>query len=287
VTRVDSRRDRDADGDRDPDRGSLDRTAAGPRLLTVTGRDVLFAHWPFEAADLAPLLPDPLDVETHDGSAWVSVLGLENTGIAPGTLPVPAGLRRGVPQLNLRTYVRAGGRSGVYFLSLDAGERAAAAVGRRAFGLPFHHARMRVTRSGEAVSFRSRRDGSDPPAVFGARYRPDGPTYRADPGTVEAFAVEHFTYLLPAPEDRRLDALAPGDDRDRAGTGAGDLLVGTIEREPWALRPVEASIRTNSLFAAAGLPDPAGDPAVQYSPGFEMAVRPVERLSADRTPRDA
>jgi hypothetical protein len=242
-----------------------------PPVLTVTGRDVLFAHWPLDPATVEPHVPDVLDVETFDGSAWVSVLALENRGFGPGPIELPSGLERGFPQLNLRTYVTFGGRSGVYFLSLDAGARLAASVGRRAFGIPFHRARMRLTRRNGEVTCRSHRPG-DPPATFQARYRPTGEPYRAEPDTIESFCIEHFRYFLPADEDRR-----PGTDR-----GDDRVWVGELDREPWALRPVRATIRTNTLFEAAGVPTPASDPVVQYSPGFTMRIEPL----AARTPDD-
>jgi uncharacterized protein YqjF (DUF2071 family) len=241
-----------------------------PPILTVTGRDVLFAHWPLDSAAVETHVPDVLDVETFDGSAWVSVLALENRGFGPGSIRLPRRLERGFPQLNLRTYVTLGGEPGVYFLSLDTGEWLPATVGRRAFGIPFNRARMRLTRRGEDVVFRSRRAG-DPPAVFGARYRPTGETYRADPGTIESFAIEHFRYFLPADEDRRVGAGRRDDGRVR---------VGELDREPWDLRPVEATIRENTLFDAADLPTPTGDPVVQYSPGFTMRIEPLRAESS-------
>jgi uncharacterized protein YqjF (DUF2071 family) len=236
-------------------------------LVTVRGRDVLFAHWPVAPEAVERVVPDPLEVETFDGSAWVSVLALETRSVTPGDLSLPGGDWRGVPQLNLRTYVSAGGEAGVYFLSLDSDSRTAVTVGREVFGLPFSHARMRVTRRGEETTFRSRRTGGDgPPAVFGARYRPTGERYRADAGTLEATCVEQHRYYLSTPEGRR-PALRRVDATD------GAVSVGRIERDPWELRPVTASVRRNTLFAAAGLPAPSADPVVHYSPGFEMAVQ--------------
>jgi uncharacterized protein YqjF (DUF2071 family) len=199
-------------------------------LLTVAGRDVLFAHWPVDADVLEPHVPDVLSLETFDGAAWVSVLALENSAVGLGTGPSSALAL--APQLNLRTYVTHGGESGVYFLSLDSGRRLTA-------------------------------------AVFGARYRPDGPVFEADPGTLEAFCVERFRYFFPPGEDRRIDPL-------RSSNGA--VRAGTIDRDPWRLRPVNVQIRQNTLFEAAGLPAPTSEPAVQYSPGFEMRVGPLETL---------
>jgi hypothetical protein len=261
-------------------------------LFTVTGRDVLFAHWPVDPDALDRSLPDVFTPETFDGSAWVSALALETGPVGPGApssslAPSPGSRSRappldGVPQLNFRTYVTADGDDavGVYFLSLDSARRTTAAAGRRLFGLPCHHASMRLTRRGDRITFQSHRRGRDTPTtVFQARYRPTGETYRADPGTLEALCVERSRYYFPATEDRRFDALRSPDEGVR---------VGRIEREPWALRPVEATIRRNTLFEAAGLPTPSAEPVVQYSPGFAMGVEPLEtrdrRADADADP---
>lgn len=241
-----------------------------PPLLTVTGRDVLFAHWPVDPSTLRPHVPDPLSVATFDGAARVSVLALENVSVAPGSLSVPRPLRRGFPQLNLRTYVEYGDTTGVYFLSLDSGSRAGAAVGRRLFGLPFQPARGRISRTDDTVRFTSRREVDDgPTAAFQARYRPDGKPYTAAPDTVESFCIERFRYLFPA------------SDATRSLPGVGDddrVVVGRIGREPWTLRPVDATVRTNTLFDAAGLPEPEAGPELRYSPGFEMDVLRPETL---------
>jgi uncharacterized protein YqjF (DUF2071 family) len=242
-----------------------------PPLLTVTGRDVLFAHWPVDPSALRPHVPDPFSVATFDGAAQVSVLALENVSVAPASLSVPRPLRRGFPQLNLRTYVEYGDTTGVYFLSLDSGSRAGAAVGRRLFGLPFRPARGRITRTDDTVRFASRREAADggPAATFQARYRPDGEPYTAAPDSVESFCIERFRYLFPA------------SDATRSLPGVGDddrVVVGRIEREPWTLRPVAATIRTNTLFEAAGLPTPDAEPDLRYSPGFEMGVLRPETL---------
>jgi uncharacterized protein YqjF (DUF2071 family) len=240
-----------------------------PPVLTVTGRDVLFAHWPLDHSVVESRVPDVLDVETFDGSAWVSTLAIEVRGFGPGPVPLPRRLEWGLPQLVFRTYVTLDGQPGVYFLSLDTDARLPATVGRRAFGIPIHRASMRITRRDETVTFRSQRDG-DPPAVFRARYRPTGEPYRAEPDTFESFGIEHFRFFLPASEDRRVGAGRRADGRVR---------IGELDRKPWDLRSVDATIRTNGLFGAADLPAPTADPVTHYSPGFEMRVEPLRTAS--------
>jgi len=240
-----------------------------PPLLTVSGRDVLFAHWPVEPSALRPQVPDPLTVDTFDGSAWVSALALENVGVAPGSLG-PLSVEVPTPQLNLRTYVSHEGDGGVYFHSLDTGDRVAAELGRRAFGLGFHFARSRIRRAGDVLRFNSRRERNEgPDAVFRARYRPEGTASELEPGSVAAFCTERDRYFIPPGEGGATLPLA-------GASGDGSLVVGRITRDPWQVSPVDATVRANTLFEANGLPAPDGDPVLCYSPGFEMGVEPVE-----------
>lgn len=216
--------------------------------FTVVGADVLFAHWRLDPEAVGSAIPDPLAVDTFDGSAWVSALALENRSVSPGSLRLPTALERGVPQLNFRTYVTLDGDDGVYFLSLDTDLRAAAVAGRNVFGLPFNHAGMRLTRRGDRITFRSRRDGeATPPAVFQARYRPEGERSRAEPGSLAEFCIEHHRYFLPAAEAGGAAALRTVG-AEQAGT-----VVGRIDRDPWDLRPVSATIRENTLFILSAI----------------------------------
>jgi uncharacterized protein YqjF (DUF2071 family) len=239
--------------------------------LRLVGRDVLFVHWPVPVDAVREVVPGPLTVDTVDGSAWLSVLAHEVEGTTLGPVPVS----RPFVQVNLRTYVRFDGDPGVYFLSLDAGNRAAAGAGRRLFGLPFSPAGGSVRRrDGGTVVLRSRRTArGQPQARFDARYRPtSGPT-TVDPDSTTGRLVERHRYFL-AGED------APGPARAVAGAGrdGADVLVGEVTRDPWRLAPVDPTVRTNTLFDAAGLNRPDTEPTVEYSPGYESSVVGVESV---------
>src|SRR5215471_15585884 len=93
-----------------------------------TWEQQLFAHWRVPAERLEPMVPEGLEVEEHDGSAWIGITPFRITGLrSRGMLPLP-----GVSsflELNVRTYVHApDGESGVWFFSLDATSRLAVRV---------------------------------------------------------------------------------------------------------------------------------------------------------------
>ena len=78
---------------------------AGRWAMTQRWNDLLFAHWPIPAAKMEALLPDWLEADTFQGSAWLGAVPfwLDRIKIR-GVPPIP-GLRN-FPDLNLRTYVR-------------------------------------------------------------------------------------------------------------------------------------------------------------------------------------
>lgn len=78
-----------------------------------------FLHWPCPAEVVQGLLPDRVEVDTFDGTAWVSVTPFLMTGFRLGPLP-PFGPLSTFPETNVRTYVRGpDGRDGLWFLSLE------------------------------------------------------------------------------------------------------------------------------------------------------------------------
>src|SRR4051812_7913481 len=90
-----------------------------PWVMTQTWHDLLFAHWPMKASDLRPKVPAAFELDLFDGAAWVAVVPFHMTNVAPRGVPALPWLSD-FPELNVRTYVRVGNRSGIYFFSLDA-----------------------------------------------------------------------------------------------------------------------------------------------------------------------
>jgi uncharacterized protein YqjF (DUF2071 family) len=234
--------------------------------LTTTGRAVLFAHWPVPAEQLRPHLPEGLELDTYDGSAWVSVLAFEVTAARPRALPAGLSPTRPFGETNLRTYVRHDDRPGVYFLSLDAGTRVGAAALHSAMGMPCYAAETTVDlrRADDevtSVDYRSRRSqAGQPSATFDVAYGPDGPTGTAEPGSLAEFCIERRRWFTAAGQ--------PSPYLSRAGPG---LRVGEIDRDPWQVAPATADLTANSLGRPFGI-DLSGAPRLHYSPGFESVV---------------
>src|ERR671921_2948345 len=165
---------------------------SGPWALGMSWRDLLFMHWPVGVDGLRSLVPPALSIETFEGSAWLGVVPFEMTGVRPHFLPAVPGVSN-FPEINLRTYVTAGGRPGVWFFSLDAHSRLAVRLARASFHLPYFDADISCETVNDEVRYRSvRTHRGAPPAEFVARYRPVGGPFESGRGSIENFLTERY-----------------------------------------------------------------------------------------------
>lgn len=242
--------------------------ARGP--LRTTGRDVLFSHWPIDPDALRSQVPDALSIDTFDGRAWVSALAIRN--VRATVRGVPA--ERSGPGLIVRTYVARGDDRGVFFLAVDADDRLGTLVGGHALGLPISRTRIDGERRRGVYTFHSGRSSVGGRSRFRARYRPTSPTFRPEPGSLEAFLTDRSRFFVAS--DRRSRGRRSGARRSE-GDG---LRVGEISRTDWRLREVTASVAAGGLFEALGIDAPSAEPRCYYSEGFRIDTgrpRPIER----------
>ena len=147
---------------------------SAPWVLAQTWDELLFAHWRVPAEALRPLVPEELSLDEHDGSAWLGITPFVLSGFRlRGTVPLPR--LSTFPELNVRTYVTAEDKPGIWFFSLDTSSRGAVEGARRLYKLPYFLARMSVSMRGGWIEYSSsRRDATRRPFVFSGRYRPEG-----------------------------------------------------------------------------------------------------------------
>ena len=171
-------------------------------------------------AELRQRIPDDLEIEECDGSAWLSIVFFRVRALrARGALPVP-GISSFL-QLNVRTYVRGpDGLPGVWFFSIDASSRLAALGVRRIYHVPAFHARMTLEAGDDWQEVECVRLG-EPGRVFAAQYRANGETFHAELGSLEWFLTERYR-LFSARRERR-DAPRPLAPQPRRGRGRARL----------------------------------------------------------------
>ncbi len=213
------------------------RPASRQRWATMT-----FLHWRYGVDELRTHLPAGLEVDTYDGSGWVSITPFLMQGFRVGPLPAVRGASD-FPETNVRTYVRGpDGRDGIWFFSLEADSLATVLAASTFYGVPYRFADMAVAQ-GDVVRYRSRRRGS-PGIGHDITIRPERP--------------------CPAPSE--IDHWLTG--RWRAySVIAGRLVTVPVHHEPWPLWEASVVELEQTLLAAAGLTDPEDAPLVRYSPG--------------------
>lgn len=239
--------------------------------MKQTWNDLLFAHWPVPAAQLRPLVPQALLLDSFEGRSWVGVVPFWMSGIRARGLPPIPGLSR-FPELNVRTYVTYRGKPGVYFFSLDITSRLAVWGARTFYHLPYFHAAMETRQEGERILYFCKREGAgslhspgepgDPSlpqpeaAEFFGNYGPTGPARVRDKESLEHFLTARYRlYTTHEKQIYRCD----------------------IHHLPWPLQDAEATIERNTMAAIAQIILPDTAPVLHFSKALEVLIWPLRR----------
>jgi uncharacterized protein YqjF (DUF2071 family) len=220
--------------------------------------DLSFLHWAYPPTTVQALLPEGLQVDTFDGAAWVGLIPFRLTVTLPGIPAVP--WIGSCPEVNVRTYVRGpDGGQGIWFLSLEASRLAAVLTARRAYGLPYRWAAMRLDRRDRTIWYETSRRwrGRRPREVIAlALGEPVAPEQLAP---LETFLTARWRLYSP-----RRDSLA----------------VTEVEHVAWPTQRAEPLCVRDELIAAAGLPEPIGPPMTLFSPGVSVRFGRRRQLGA-------
>ena len=224
------------------------------RIMTQRWTRLTFLHWPYDPADVAPLLPAGTRPDVFHGVTWIGLIAFAMRDVQ--LLAVPA-----VPYLsnfletNVRAYAIDGeGRRSVVFLSLDADRAVPVAIARTAYRLPYIWSSMRMRQTGDEVLYLTRRRRGEARSRLRVRI--------GRPVTAE-----------------------PLDDFLTARWGLHSRWYGTTSYVPithgrWPLRAAELLELDDGLVAAAGLPAPVGEPRVLFSDGVEVHLGWPQRVGA-------
>jgi len=231
-------------------------------LIHQEWRDLLFAHWPVPAREVAPLIPAGLTLQEFDGSAWIGVVPFLLTGFRIRGLPPLPGLSRFL-EVNVRTYVERDGVPGVWFFSLDAASTLAVRGARAAFHLPYYRSDMTCEHAGARRHYRSTRR-SDPSVTFASEYGPAGQAFTAVAGSLDHFLVERYC-LYAVNRRRKTDRIERTD----------------IAHPPWRLHPAEGRVEAAALAQSNRLRLPPTPPVLHFS-GFQPVKTWLPRAIPDR-----
>ncbi len=230
--------------------------------MNQTWHELLFMHWRIPISVLRPLIPSRLEIDEFDGSAWIGVVPFRMSGVRPHGLPGMPWLSA-FPELNVRTYVTAHDRPGVWFFSLDAGNSLAVQIARSWFSLPYFHSHMALTHqpgdSPDRTKIRysaTRTHAGASSAQFTATYFPTGIVSAATHASLEWFLTARYCLYT---------------------VRGAKLVRGEIDHAPWPLQPASCTVDVNTMCDGLDLPL-IGDPHLLYSHRLDVTVWPLTNV---------
>jgi uncharacterized protein YqjF (DUF2071 family) len=224
-----------------------------PWTMAMHWHDLLFIHWPVSVGLLRPLVPASLQIDAYDGQAWIGVVPFCMTGVRPRFVPSLPWLSA-FAEINVRTYVTADDKPGVWFFSLDAANRLAVLGARLTYHLPYYFARISIQESNNRIAYESRRARAG--AHFAATYGPAGEPYQAVPGSLDYWLTERYCLY--------------------AANSKGRLFRGDIHHAPWPLQPAFAAVQANTMTAPLGLTLPQTTPLLHFARHLEVIAWGLE-----------
>ena len=227
-----------------------------PWVLQMRWHDLLFLHWSLPPDVIRPLIPEPLELDTFEGQGWIGIVPFRMSGVRLRFMPRFTAMA--FPELNVRTYVKYGEKTGVWFFSLDAASKLAVR-GARLLGLPYYDARMTVAAGDKTVAYRSLRiHRHAPSAKFEARYEPTGPVYHSTAESLDRWLTAR--YCLYAARGNR-------------------VVYGEIDHPPWPLQPAELDLRVNTMTNALDIALPQTKPLLHFARRLDVIAWPVVRAA--------
>jgi len=240
---------------------------AAPPAVRMRWDNLLFLHWPVPAEVIRPLVPEPLEVDLYNGTAWVALVPFRMEATRFRGYPPFPGLGS-FYECNVRTYVRmpetdkrnAGDvlprerlpgvpGAGVWFMSLDAERLLPVLGGRWLWKLNYVHSRFEVSRSADERETDYRLARRATPSV-GSRivWRRGEPIEPSKPGSIEHFLTERYWLYT---------------------VKGGRLMAGRIAHEAWPLRSAELLHLEDGLVQAGGV-EVGGDPLAWHSDTLDV-----------------
>ena len=217
--------------------------------------DCLFLHFPVPPSALTPLAPPRLEIETFGGWAYLTYV-LFRLRVRPAWLPGVAGFSS-LAELNIRTYVRHRGQSGICFLRVLADNRLAIAVARTLTPMPYEYARIRYG----SGSVRCEAPGH-PARRLDLEFTQPTSFAEPPPSSLDAWLLERYRLFIGGPQNA--------------------LLAADAEHAPWQVAAVRLQVRENSLAADLGLALETQPVAAHYSPGVGARFQPFRVVAAPR-----
>jgi uncharacterized protein YqjF (DUF2071 family) len=236
-------------------------------MLASPGEPMFYARWDravfiHYAADAAKLQRDvPFELDLRDGRAFVSIVAFTLARMRPRI-----GGRFGEwffkpisthEFLNVRTYVRHGGESGIYFLAEWLSNPVSVRLGPRTFGLPYRFGQLAYDHASEACALRGTVDARE------GRLAYEGRVCRthfqaSEAGSLTEFMLERYTAFTRHGKRTRFFR---------------------VWHSAWEQAPAEIDVTADTLVAGTGRWWKTAEcVGANYSPGAEVWMGRPHRI---------
>lgn len=227
--------------------------------MSMRWESLLFAHWPVAEDQIRPHIPSNLEIDTFNGESWIGVVPFLMNAVHPRWIPSLPCVSR-FPELNVRTYVKAEGKPGVWFFSLEAANPLAVWMARWKYYLPYFHAQMNIHKQNETFIYDSQRTHRGAPeAQFSGEYGPCGEVYLASKGNLDHWLTERYCLY----------------SANRHGT----VYRGEIHHDPWPLQPAKAKININTMIDSHRIQTEDTAPLLHFARGVDVIAWPVVQVN--------
>lgn len=241
----------------DLDRLAIRSRPDGMPLMHQTWGKLLFMHWRIDKKILRPLIPEALEIDTFDGTAWIAVTPFTMWDIRafPPFLPPVPGLSA-LDELNVRTYVHYDNVPGVWFFSLDCNSSAAVLAARNLFLLPYYSADIEIDESENTIEYELDRT-EDPAAGFRGSWTIGETLPYSHPGSLAFFLTERYCLYT---EDE------------------GQIYRARIYHDPWPLKKASLNSFSSTMIEALDLPAPKDDPVLHYNEEISVEIWGLKKV---------
>ena len=212
--------------------------------------DLAFIHYEANPEDLRKLLPPGVELDLHEGRAWIGLIPFRLEDVTKRRWPSPAWLCD-FPEFNVRTYVTAHGKRGIWFLSLNATNPLAVWTARTFFHAPYFVAEVGLTKTPAGVSYFARRGRRE----FRATVIPGEPM-AAPPGSFAEWATERYCLYSK-------------------GRYSPWLFRTEVQHPKWPLQRARVEVQANTF---SDLPLGAMHPEVYFGRRLDVVMWHLDRI---------
>ncbi|MCH2201955.1 MAG: DUF2071 domain-containing protein [Fuerstiella sp.] len=233
---------------------------------TVAGyqnwKHLVFLHWRVPPEQLQIQLPNGLEPEIFDGSAWLALVPFAMERVRPWWSPAWPGISWFL-ETNVRTYVRhESGVTGVWFFSLDANSRLAVWTARTFWNLNYIDCRMtqNISTQSNRFEYTGRRRHS-PNHAYAVHVELTTTEFRlSHEGSLEHFLLERYTLITQS--------------------AGGRFLTAEVSHHPYEFAPVNV-LQCHETFTSGVQEHHASHSQpghAVYSPGVNVRVSRLEQI---------